>query len=208
MSETTYGLTQLVAPTSEPVDLESMKKHLRVADWDAEDSLISDYIASAREYVEEVAGIQLMPAQYLMTMQYFPGRRIDEYRPPGWRYGTIRMPKPPLVSVDSLVYVNPDLTLSTLSPALYQVITGTQPGIVCPAPFQVWPVTDPWTADAVRITFTCGGGQVNNRALQAVRMMCAHLYQQRELALPGHQIFRVPYSLESFVQACGYGEYV
>jgi uncharacterized phiE125 gp8 family phage protein len=183
----------------------------RIYSSDADNALLTSYITVAREWLETTLNRQFMQAQWLMTLDQFPGRTIDEYRPPGWRYGIIRLPKAPLVSVDSVCYVDAGtLTLTYLDPSLWQVSTHRIPGLLAPARYQVWPIADPLTFEAVQIAFTCGhptAAAVPARVKMAITLLVAHLYENRE-ATADVALNQIPYGLLSMVNSLAIGERV
>lgn len=209
-----FGLKQIAAPTWEPIDATFAKAHCRILNYDADDTLIKGYITAAREYVEVLCKMALPQAQYQLTFEEFPGRQVDDYRPPTWRYGIIRMPIPPLVSIDLVEYVDPTqstqpFTYTTLPATGYQVDPNTQPGRVAPAPFLVWPATNPLAFAAVRVTFTCGfttSDLVPSRLKQAIVMLVGHLYENRECTME-QALQKVPLSLIDFALAACPMEY-
>lgn len=201
-----YGLQLVTAPASEPITLDDAREHLRVRDT-REDSSIAAYVKAARAYVESVTGRQLVTATWRLVLDRFPGRCEDEQLPYTWRYGTIRVPRPPLVSVSSVQYVDTDGVLQVLATSEYQVSTIQEPGRVAPARFKVWPVTDPQSLEAVRVEFVAGYTDVPDDCRQAVRLLVGHLYENRE-ATVDVALSVVPLGLQMFVHSCGYGEYV
>ena len=209
-----YGLKLLVGPTQEPIQPSDMLAHSRILAWDADNGLIQTYITAAREYVETKLHRQLLTAQYLLTLDQFPGRQVDDYRPPTWRYGIIRMPLPPLQSVQSVQYVDPGQStqpyqFTTLDPSLYQVSLNTEPGRVAPAAFQVWPATNPLVMEAINITFTCGWtapSLIPARIIHAIKMLVAHMYDNREPVVE-NAASKLPYGLRTWLLSGGSGEY-
>lgn len=219
-----YGLQLVTPPVSEPFQVSDLQTALRISDADLAGGNLAGYITAAREYVEEQTRRQLMTATWLMTLDQFPGRRVDEYRPPGWRYGIVRMPRAPLVNVASVQYIDVNQQLQTIpqytpgsgppnmitSQYYYQVSTIIEPGRVLPAPFTVWPVADPYSVEAVRITFTAGyasAALIPARILQAVQLLVGHLWEHREATIE-QALACIPFGLQSFIRSGGYGEYV
>ncbi len=167
-----YGLVRTAAPTAEPIPLEGdggAKAHLKV-DIPDNDGLIRGYLATARAYAEKVTGRQLMPASWRMTLDRFP---LWEIRPP----------KPPLLGVTSVTYVDAQTgNVTTLDPALYLVNTTREPGLIEPAFGTVWP-TARWQSGAVVIDYTAGYASadlVPETVKQAILLHLGWLYYQRE----------------------------
>lgn len=206
-----YGLEQTIAPLFEPVDLlADAKGQSRIPEIDAENYLLTDYAIAAREYFETVTGRQIAQTQYRLYTGNFPGRRPDDRLPPGWRWGEIRLPKPPLISVDEVKYIDTDGNLTLLATTEYQWSKQYEPARLRPARFKTWPVTDPQSLDAVQIKFTCGWattGAVPARIRQAIRLLTAHFYEYREAA-PEVALNEMPFGLKALINSMKYGEYV
>ncbi len=203
-----YGLKLLSGPGSEPLSLAEAQQHLRIIRQDGDETAwLTATITACRRWYEDQTDRALVQQTFLMAFDAFPGRTIDEYRPPGWRYGIIRVPRAPLVSVTTLQYIDTNGVLQTLDPSQYQVDAISEPGRVAPARFLVWPVTDPLSFNAVQLTFVCGYTTPPEDCKIAVKLLVAHCYQNREATVEG-ALSKVPFSLMSFVRQTGYGEYV
>jgi uncharacterized phiE125 gp8 family phage protein len=209
-----YGDRLITPPTWEPVSTQEVINHLRIAGPDTDNGVVSDIITTAREYVETVSRRAIPQQQWQLTMDAFPGRQVDDYRPPTWRYGIIRLPRAPLISIDLVEYVDPGqstqpFVYTTLASSQYQVDTNTEPGRLAPAPFVVWPATNPLAVQAVRITFTAGytvASLVPARLRLAVKLLCGHLYEHRE-ATAEQRVERIPLGLASFISSASTWEY-
>jgi uncharacterized phiE125 gp8 family phage protein len=204
------GVTQVTANTFEPVTLDEIKSHLKLrrADSAAETDLINYYISVAREYIETVNGICIPSQRFLATYDQFPGMRVDDRRPYGWRYGVIRVPRPPLINVDSIYYIDTSQQLVGLSVSDYQFSKYKVPGRIAPAPFKVWPQTDPLSFDAVQVTFTAGYIDATKVPLvikQAIKYLVGHLYENRE-ATTEVKLQNIPYGLRCMINACNPAE--
>lgn len=140
-------------PAAEPVTLDEAKDHCDIVDSNESDERIEDLIRRAREFVEKRTRRQLMAATWdLMIDGSFPS---GERRVHGPRYAEIRIPRPPLRSVEYVKYVAPDGTLTTLATDQYTVDTHEEPGRIVPAYGLTWPsVRD--VPQAVRVRFDCG----------------------------------------------------
>jgi len=103
-------LSLTTAPLEEPIGLTDAKAHLRVT-VDSEDVLITDWIRSARHEAERGTGRALVSQTWTGTMDCFPDS--DE----------IVLPLPPLVSVTSVTYTDPDGDTQTFAGASYTVDT-------------------------------------------------------------------------------------
>src|SRR6185312_4250408 len=152
-----YGLKLLTPPTWEPVVPGDMVSHSRISGSDIDNGVVQGFILAAREYVETAARRAIAQQQWLMTVNQFPGRQVDDARPPTWRYGIFRLPFPPLISVDVVQYVDPSISmqaqpfpLTTLDPSFYQYDAYSEPGLLAPSPYNVWPMTSPLAFQAVQ----------------------------------------------------------
>ena len=207
-----YGLKVVTPPSGEPVSTAEVQSHLRIPATDIDNGEVSRLITAAREYVETVTARQCLTAQYTMSLEAFPGRRIDEARPPGWRYGVIHIPRSPLVSVDAVNYypfTTPSV-LTLLDPSQYMWSNFREYGRLAPAPFLVWPISNPYQFDAVQITFTAGFGTadlVPERIKQCIRWLVGHLYEHREASVEA-ALQMIPVGLKDFIWASRVMEYV
>ncbi len=166
-----YGLIQTVAPTIEPLTLDEVKLFLRV-NHSAEDALINDLIRESRERCERVTGRQLLLATYQLTLDDFP-----------LGTGSLILPRPPLVEVLSITYIDTDGVSQTVSPTVYVADTQRQPGWLLLAYGHVWPATLV-AANAVTITYRAGyasASQVPSEYRNRLRQCVAHCYANREM---------------------------
>jgi uncharacterized phiE125 gp8 family phage protein len=157
------------APTVEPLDEAEAKLHCRI-DNAVEGSLILRLIKMAREAVEFDAEIALCTQTRKQYLDYFPA-------------GPIELRSPPVQTVASITYVDPNGTTQTLSASLYETDTTARPGLVVPTYGNSWPSTRVQLR-AVTVTFTCGYGgaeAVPEIAKQAMALRIAAAYQNREM---------------------------
>lgn len=140
-----------------------------------------------------------------MTLDAFPW-------PGGWQYleapavfpdpHTIRLPKAPLQSVQSVEYYDLGGTLRTLATTVYDVDEDEDPGKVSLAMNQVWPVTR-LRPGAVRINFTAGYGAaaaVPETLKTAIKVATAWLYENRGEAFDVSNA-RLPLAVETLMFA-------
>jgi hypothetical protein len=160
------GLRQTIRPSVEPVTLAEAKLHFRV-DFADDDSLISRIVAAARHQVETDTGRQLIPAQWTLTLDRFPltwdgginyggtgGPGGEPYRP-DWNGMVI--PRPPLIAVNSIQYVDPNGVTQTWSNTLYRVDSQSEPARVTPEYGQIYPVPR-IVINAVTVQYWAGYG--------------------------------------------------
>ena len=159
----------------EPVTLAELKAHLTIDPaFTADDAVLTDMLAGARQAAEDLLGKTLAPRRWLFARDSFPVfRHLDQapartdydalgnYHFAGLRWNdsqTMVLPRPPLLSVDTLRYADLDAAWQVLDPVAYQVDTISQPGRVLPANGAYWPATAP-AANAVQVEFTAGFAQ-------------------------------------------------
>lgn len=167
----------ITAPALEPVTLEDMQEHLRVETdgTNPDDDVIIGLITVAREYVEGYSGRAFITQTWELALDEFP---VCNY---------IELPYPPLQSVTSVKYYDTDETEATFSSDDYYVDTYSEPGRVVLGYGEVWPSTTLRTANGVIIRYVTGYGDaasdVYDRYRQAIKLVAAHLYENREDSL-------------------------
>lgn len=165
------SLTRTVPPSVALISTDDAKRQCRVDDTD-EEVVIKALVAAVTSYVDGADGC-LGRALISQTWAY----RLAKFPE------AIKVPLPPLISVDSVAYVDGDGVSQTLSSSLYQVVVGGyRHALIVPAYGQAWPsIRD--QMDAVTVTFTAGYGaaaaNVPAGIVQACKMILAHWYDHR-----------------------------
>ena len=144
------ALTLKTDVTSEPVSLSEVKKHLRI-DVADEDTLLEAYLTAAREHAQELTGRAFGSQVYTLTL-------------PAFANGHLALPRPPLVSVDSIMFYPPGASTAQAF-SDYRVVNNSI------EPVDGWPATAE-RGDAVEVEFTAGT-PVPQRALVAIRELVA-----------------------------------
>ncbi len=173
-------LAQTAAPAILPVTLAEAKAHLRV-DFTDDDTAITTLIGAATAHFDGAAGV-LGRALISQSWEW----RADEF--PATLTGEIPLPLAPLLSVESVKYIDIDGAEQTLATSIYNVrIPGKLPGAVLLKYAQYYPATrvEP---DAVRVRFTAGygaaAGDVPTPIRQAILLWTGFLYANREPTKP------------------------
>ena len=159
-----------------------------------DDALIASFVQAA---INELDGIDgwlgraLVTQTWQLVLDTFPACAI-------------RLPLPPLQSVDSISYIDGDGASQTLDPADYRVFApDSDPGRVEPAYGLSWPAVR-GQSGAVTITYTCGYGDpadVPELIRTYIRLRVGQYYENRELVATGVSVAPIPYlrdSLESY----------
>lgn len=172
-------------PSFEPVTLAEAKLWLRIEDdANEEDAMIWLLIKAMREYAEHLTGRALVTQTLEFRTDAFPA-------------GAIELPRPPLQSVASIVYVDGDGTEQALetSPAGWQVDTYSEPGRVAPLAGGSWPSAGSEALGAVRIQFVAGYA-APNLIPRLVRLWMqtriATLFENREQLITGTIVSPLP----------------
>lgn len=198
------ALKLITPPTVEPLLAadDVVRQHLRVID-SSEDAWINLALTKAREQAEVQCRRALITQQWLMTMDKFPGPSLSTSsanwygpswgtgpgpltvtRPDGVSQNEIYVPRPPLVTIDSIMYYDDNGTLQTLDMSAYIVDANTEPARIVPAVGASWPSTQN-RVNAVQVTFTCGYGAAGSAVPAGIRiwllMMTGTLFENREL---------------------------
>lgn len=127
---------------AEPVTLEEALEHLR-EDAGVADDYIEALITAAREACEERIERTLISTPWRVTMDAFTDAVV--------------LFRPPVIAVQSVVYLDLDGIEQTLDPQDYIVDSVSEPGYVVPAPNVTWPDTQD-RINAVWVNYTAGYG--------------------------------------------------
>ena len=192
------GLTQTTAPTLEPVTIQDAFDQCRIVSAGDEDlRRLNAMLIAARRWVERNSGRQLVQASWTWTLPGFPGH--------------FEVPRPPLQSVTSIYYINMDGVSTLLAESQYVVDITQEPGKVTRAYGVVWPSTRSQEV-AVTVIFKAGYGTSAGTAAtsvvavpetykQAILMLAAHWYENREAVASGGDIMagEIPYGVQSLL---------
>jgi hypothetical protein len=170
----------------EPVTLEELKAWLRI-DTSAEDDLLTELITAAREAVEMITRRTIAQRQCKLTLDRFPRSTSDEWWD-GVREGAMNLfvgqsvviPRPPLVTIDSVTTYNDADTASVLADTSYftDASDPDQFGRLALRTGNVWPVVLR-TRNGVEIVFTAGYSSVPASLKFAIKKVAAHMYSNR-----------------------------
>jgi uncharacterized phiE125 gp8 family phage protein len=182
---------------TEPVSLALARAQCRIeADDTAEDALLSSYIGAARALVEDMTGLILVQRPVVEHFDGFvprlgtPFLDDDQWRRPSppQVYGQpqgrpLALRAWPIASVDGVAYTDPDGTQQVLAGT--RLVGGAWPGALWPPADASWPSVR--EAEGVDVTLTAGfaGDAVPLQAVQAMLLLIAHWYQNREAVRAG-----------------------
>lgn len=186
------GLSVLVAPTEWPISVQNAKEHCKKDDAD-DDSLLQSYIVAATAIIESDTDRTIPETTYRLTLE-------------GWS-DEIKLPKPPLVSVTSISYVDSNGATQTLSPNLYYVDTTTPQGRIVLKPNQSWPALGQANYP-VTITFIAGYSTSNmpDAAKHIIRLLVSSWNENRE-AVTDTSLSVVPMAVDALLDTLRWGSY-
>jgi uncharacterized phiE125 gp8 family phage protein len=186
---------ELSAPAAEPVTLARAKQQLVLDDsFTQDDELISGYLIAARQYCEKLMQRSIYNRTIVLSLDYFPlasesvnGANQYAYVSSYIRSLSILLPKPGLVSVQSITYLGDGTTIKTLSPSAYVLDSISEPGRIMPAPGTFWPYQNQYLPGQVQVTYTSGtygdGIEIDNcpQSIKlAILLLVSHWYAHRE----------------------------
>lgn len=177
------SLASATAVSVEPVSLTEAKAHVRETAT-GQDVLLLSLIAAAREDGEERTARGWVRRAYNLKLDRFPCGGEP-----------ILLPKPPLLSVTAITYVDSDGVTQTWSSSEYTVDTASEPGRIVPAFGYVWPSTRD-VPGAVTVRFLSGYGataaSVPQRLRQACLLTIGSWYENRENEAIGTIVSPIP----------------
>lgn len=165
------GYRLITGPEVEPITLAEAKLHLRIEEAEtSEDGLITSLIVAAREGAEHETRRALIRQTWELAIDAFPPCAIQ-------------LPKPRLIDIVSVTYVDAAGDSQVLAPGAYTTDVENEPGFLLPAVDTDWPDTYD-TANAVRIRFRCGFGAAASDVPDAIKawmkLRIGALYRHRE----------------------------
>jgi uncharacterized phiE125 gp8 family phage protein len=180
----------LVTPPAEPVvTIDDVKNHTRI-DEGRDDAAIERMIEAATNYAQRFTGRQFVSATYDIGCDGFPYSGCPWY-----------LPRPPLVSVTSITYTDPQGDSQTLSSSVYTVDVSTLYGRLYEADNQFWPGTKD-IRNSVVVRFVAGYGAasaVPDGIKHAVLMLVEHWYFNRGATSSSGNQQPVPMGVESLL---------
>lgn len=181
------SLKAITPPAEEPISLQEAKLHLRViADVTdiaphPEDALIASLIVAARQGAEHLTGRALMAQTLELALDGFSDM--------------MKLPRPPLVSVTGLTYVDLAGDTQTLDPSVYVVDDHSEPARIVPVYGVCWPSTC-CQPNAVLIRYQAGytdAASVPDEIKSWMLLRIGMLYANRESVATGASVTAVPY---------------
>lgn len=143
----TWHLEQVTAPKGDSLSLVFVRDdHLKVTNGTAEDTYINRLIKTSRRDCERFTRRALYRQVWDLVMDRFPE-------------GVIEVPRPPLLSVSAITYIDDGGVEQTWASSKYQISKPTgpnaQPARIAPAYSESYPTTRSQMG-AVTVTFVCG----------------------------------------------------
>lgn len=140
-----YAIRVVTQPPYEPLSLAEAKAHLRIDDditkWDA---LVTSYIKAARNWCEAFTGRALVQQTLEMSLDTYPSA------------GVFELPRTPIVSVDSIKYVDNNGVEQTWAAAQYQTDLSSEPARIALAYGGTLPSSIRGDLNEWRVRFTAG----------------------------------------------------
>lgn len=191
------GLSLVTAPASEPVLLAEAKAHCKIDSID-EDGLVAGYIIAARHHCETYLRRALITQTWdLLIDGDWPTECVN-----GSEQHRVVIPKPPLVSITSVSYVDSAGAAQTLATDQYQVSTKRHEGLIDPAYSVTWPVVRD-QADAITVRFVAGygsnPGDIPEPIRQAMLLLIGHWHANREAVIIGVTPVELPLAVDALL---------
>ncbi len=206
------ALKRIADPITEPVPLADMKAWLRLdAGFVQDDGLISGLITAARERAEDFLGRALVSQQWQLNLDYFPCYSAGSSAPPGragnwasgywWDTQAVNLPRPPLVTVDSITYIAGDGTVQTLPTTAYVADNASEPGRVLPTYNAYWPSALS-VPNSITIKYTSGYATVPQTFVLAIKLMVTAWYENAsDFSIGGGAATELPLGSQRLMQA-------
>jgi uncharacterized phiE125 gp8 family phage protein len=193
------ALRMISGPAVQPMTLQEVKDHLRI-DYSDMDDLITAYLEAATSHVQgqhSFTGRALVTQTWELVIDHFPVHEI-------------KIPLPPLQSVESIKYDASDGLETTLAADQYYVDNVSEPGWVVPITGG-WPTGILDAINAVRIRFVAGYDPTTDsppdlrenipRAIkQAMLLYIGNFHEHREENIVGLTTMKLPFAAENLLR--------
>lgn len=170
-----YGLSTVTAATAWPIDPTESRAHCRI-DIADEDAQVYEWIKAATEYAEREYDLTLMPTTLRMTLDAWPCATDQN------RWGSILLPRWPVVSVSSIYYLDTDGTSTLWASSNYSVDIYSKPARITTA-YGITRPTLQSMPNAVTVTFIAGyanASVVPATIKRALYLLVGHFSENRE----------------------------
>lgn len=188
------SLKLIAGPTSEPVSLDTVKRHL--SEWDDDqDSYIAGLLAAARQWCEVYTRRSFVTTTWRQTFAGLP------------RDGVLCLARPPVQSVTSFEYTDGAGEVQAVPAGLYEIDTDSEPARLVRGYNQTWPtVRTAGEATPVTVVYVAGWASASAvpEAIQhAILLVVRRLYDNREGLVPdsGHD------AAKALLSAYRWGDY-
>jgi len=193
------GLKLVTAPATKPITLAQAKMQCRATEFTDDDDLIGLFMEAAVDFADGPSGF-LGRALIDQTWDYY----LDAFP----ASGPIEIPLPPLIEVVGLFYQDGDGIEQEWTSTNYVVASSGNPGKVSLGSGVSWP-TPIVESEAVRIRFRAGYldqgvspavANVPGAIKAALLIHVADLYANRESAIVGQTVAKLPWSAEQLLR--------
>lgn len=177
---------QLSPASVEPISVDEVKSHLRISHSN-DDSYLAMLLAASRSHVEVTTHKRLITQSVRLL---FDGVG---------KSGLLRLFVGPIQSVDQIVLINSDDSVSALDPAAYEVDIHSDPARL---QFKTTPLPHKSFA-GIGVDLTVGYGESGNdipiNLRHAILLLTGHLYDYREAATESGGVHTVPLGYEALI---------
>lgn len=162
------GLKLITPPTEEPLTLPEVKEYLRIDAAEASfDNILTGLIIAAREFCEIFQNRAYITQTWELTLDIFPKMPL-------------KLPKPPLKTVNSIKYIDYLGAETVWDPSNYLVDEKSEPGRIAFSYQITWPSVTLQPINAVKINFDAGYGaalDVPENVKMAMKLYIAHRFE-------------------------------
>ncbi len=177
------ALSQLLAPTVEPIDLDEAKRQLRI-DGEHEDLFISGLIVTSRLQLEASLGLAMID-------------QIWRLRVPASCAQEIELPLYPVREIVMATAVASDGSGEPINPSHLVLVADRRPQVV---KLQSIPASAREVHLDLKAGYGADGSSVPGPLKQALGLLVAHWFENREPSLPGAALSPLPLALDTLLQ--------
>ncbi len=223
------GLACITPALTDPVTLDELKSHARIAsDFTADDDDLRFWLTAATDWVQRRIGRQFVNATFRQTWDASHGQHQHHHSSfgmagSGWHTGAasgwlsqhqqtvFKLDRQPVQSISSVTYYDSDDVQQTMDAAAYWTDTNSTPPKIVPR--STWPCINWCRPAALTVEYVAGYGisSTDTPAMlkQAVKILAATWYNQREAWLGGNFIAKeIPFGIESICSMYETGFYL